>query len=219
MKTECSYCGKELERQPCRAKGNNFCNPTCQNKFMYKDKKKRKEITKKANKARREQGLKKFRENPTTKIGKRGYKLIYIPSLISEKEGGHWKKYHHYIWEKHHNKKIPEGYCVHHKDGNPLNNEIENLELMTIKKHNKIDRNLPTGKDHPNWKEDVKSVGTEFNCEFCGKKGKRTRINQKYCSPSCASKSRWAKPDAKKEASKRLKKMKRNSKGQFIKRQ
>lgn len=43
---------------------------------------------------------------------------------------------HREVWKKH-NGRIPEGYEVHHKDENSLNNEIENLELITIKEHKK----------------------------------------------------------------------------------
>ena len=45
----------------------------------------------------------------------------------------------HYIWQKHHGP-MPYGWGVHHKDGNVLNDAIENLECLTIKeissKHN-----------------------------------------------------------------------------------
>lgn len=45
-----------------------------------------------------------------------------------------WQYYSHYIWEKH-NGKIPKGYLIHHKDKNPLNDNIENLEIMTRAEH------------------------------------------------------------------------------------
>lgn len=44
------------------------------------------------------------------------------------------KRLHVYIWE-HYNGKVPRGYHVHHKDFNKSNNEIENLEILTIKEH------------------------------------------------------------------------------------
>ena len=47
------------------------------------------------------------------------------------------KKVHRLIWEKE-NGKIPEGLIVHHKDGNKLNNSIENLELLTRNEHSKL---------------------------------------------------------------------------------
>lgn len=45
------------------------------------------------------------------------------------------RKYlHRYLWEKAHGE-IPEGYEIHHKDHNPLNNELDNLELIESEAH------------------------------------------------------------------------------------
>lgn len=41
---------------------------------------------------------------------------------------------HHYVWQKY-NGPIPEGCHVHHIDGNKDNNDISNLELMTVHDH------------------------------------------------------------------------------------
>lgn len=41
---------------------------------------------------------------------------------------------HRAIWE-HYNGEIPKGYDIHHKDGNPSNNDISNLECCTRKEH------------------------------------------------------------------------------------
>lgn len=41
---------------------------------------------------------------------------------------------HRYVWEKH-NGEIPDGYHIHHKDHNPDNNDISNLELIKAEKH------------------------------------------------------------------------------------
>ena len=57
------------------------------------------------------------------------YADIYINKVRTK------KALHHYIWEKHHNQKVPKGYCVHHKDEDKSNNDIENLELKTLRKH------------------------------------------------------------------------------------
>jgi hypothetical protein len=69
-------------------------------------------------------------------MGQRGYLLIYIPTLVGGKIG--WRYYHHYVWEKATGIKIEKGFCIHHKDRNPLNNSIENLEYMKISEHDKI---------------------------------------------------------------------------------
>lgn len=49
-----------------------------------------------------------------------------------------WKLLGRYIWEQH-NGTIPPGHRIHHKDGNVLNCEIENLEMLSPKQA--IDRN------------------------------------------------------------------------------
>ena len=41
------------------------------------------------------------------------------------------------IWESHYGN-IPEGYEIHHIDGNHSNNDIENLQCITIEEHFKI---------------------------------------------------------------------------------
>lgn len=49
----------------------------------------------------------------------------------------HKNNYYRKIYEKHHGK-ISKGYHIHHKDGNPLNNDINNLEAMPPEEHNKL---------------------------------------------------------------------------------
>lgn len=54
--------------------------------------------------------------------------------LSSKKIGTSRIRLHRYMWEKYHGK-IPKGFEVHHIDENKDNNEIENFELLTKKKH------------------------------------------------------------------------------------
>ncbi len=51
---------------------------------------------------------------------------------INWKEGGKNKRqvYPRWLWEQHHGP-IPAGYEIHHKDLDPLNNDITNLEAVT----------------------------------------------------------------------------------------
>lgn len=141
------YCSKEcLRKRPsvrdriclnCNRKyhasryDQKYCSQRCQLDYEYSHGKRDKfEIIKKARKTRMDRSLEKFRTNPTRKIGKRGYWLIYVP-------GRGWLKEHHYIWEKK-NGPIPEGMCLHHIDFNPLNNLIGNLKIMEKKEHGKL---------------------------------------------------------------------------------
>ena len=68
----------------------------------------------------------------------------------------HWKggKRNYYqklsrkIWEEYHNRKIPKGHIVHHKDENWKNIDPENLELMASRSvHTKYHRNLKNNKE------------------------------------------------------------------------
>ncbi|ANU28444.1 HNH endonuclease signature motif containing protein [Planococcus versutus] len=64
------------------------------------------------------------------------YDLVYT---LDEKTGYYLnstkrKRLHRSIWE-HHNGEIPEGYHIHHIDGNKNNNDISNLECMPAKEH------------------------------------------------------------------------------------
>lgn len=54
--------------------------------------------------------------------------------LSSRKIGTSRVRLHRYMWMKYYGE-IPKGFEVHHKDGDKNNNEIENLELLTKKKH------------------------------------------------------------------------------------
>ena len=56
----------------------------------------------------------------------------------------HKEKYiHQLVWEYYNDRPIPEGYVIHHIDGNPKNNIIENLQLMTKPEHDKYHQNDP----------------------------------------------------------------------------
>src|SRR3990167_7182742 len=69
---------------------------------------------------------------PWNKSNGKGY-INSLGYLIICKEG---KEYlaHRLIWEKY-NGTIPEGFLIHHKDRNKLNNDIMNLELTTREQH------------------------------------------------------------------------------------
>jgi hypothetical protein len=44
----------------------------------------------------------------------------------------------HHVWSKHNNQEVPKKHVIHHKDLNPKNNKIENLDLMSKAKHNRL---------------------------------------------------------------------------------
>lgn len=141
---KCKHCEEQFTRS---RSGQDYCSVSCANKHQYqtgyRDKDKQ---TDKANEALRRQGVEQFKESPTTRISKRGYRLIYIPSAYADQhddlESG-WMKMHHYVWWKEKDELPPvndlqeegNGVVMHHKDGDKLNNDIENLELMKNGEH------------------------------------------------------------------------------------
>jgi hypothetical protein len=188
MIIKCKNCG--VEKRATRYK-QSFCSIKCSSEHRYKcDLVDRKSITRKANEALRNRGLEKFKSNPTLNLSKRGYYRIYIPSVISKKGKGYWKYHHHYVWEERTGRKIEKGFCIHHKDGNSLNNEFNNLEYMSIREHDKLSKRILRGKDHPNYTHG-QTPGTKTSCKLCGKEFIRGRSKQAVCSLSCASKWRW----------------------------
>ncbi len=132
----CSNCNKLLERLPCRAKRNCYCNTRCQMQYEYKNKKRDPiKTTEKAHKAVIQKSINKFKTNPTKHISKKGYWMIYIPLRGKIKE-------HHWIWEQNNNRRVPKGYIIHHINHNKLDNHIENLQMMTKKAHNQLHSKL-----------------------------------------------------------------------------
>lgn len=70
----------------------------------------------------------------------------YICSTLTGDDGVQYPiKFHRFIWECA-NGDIPEGYDIHHKNEDKLNNSISNLELMKRFEHNHLHKQ---GENHP----------------------------------------------------------------------
>ena len=82
------------------------------------------------------------------------------------------KLLHRDIWE-YFNGKIQNGYVVHHIDGNPSNNDISNLQIMTQSEHIRLHQK--TGK---------------YFCKYCGREFVSNNLGIKccFCSNECKSK-------------------------------
>lgn len=125
------------------------------------------------------------------------------------------KGLHVAIWEYYSGKKVPKGFCIHHKDGNTFNNDYSNLECIAVKDHIRIHqkqrnenpeyrkRNLESlSKAQEKAKEWHKSEEGrlwhkkhseeidwtkrhECICAYCGKTFLSAHKNGKFCSESC----------------------------------
>lgn len=86
--------------------------------------------------------------------------------------GSYGKLLHRAIWE-HFKGEIPEGYVIHHIDGDPSNNDLANLQMMTQSEHMKL---------HHAFRKSI--------CAFCGKEFEsRGNLSGKsrFCSKKCRS--------------------------------
>ena len=130
----------------------------------------------------------------------------------------HNKRLHRVVWE-YYNGPIPAGYHIHHKDGNPANNDIANLELIKGSEHEsrhqreqaenpeilaaKRARMLHAGESAKEWhrseegrawhSEHAKSqirIEREYICTVCGSKYRSRNSATKYCSAKCNAKAR-----------------------------
>lgn len=146
------------------------------------------------------------------------YKLLsngkyYLSQSTSNEGRRHAKSLHVAIWEYHNGTTVPKGYEIHHKDGDSFNNDISNLECITIKEH----RNLHTTKGSKkqeahldsirplskewhsseeglNWhrehakKSILSAPQKEHVCIVCGKTFTTRFHNSRFCSHNCESK-------------------------------
>lgn len=101
------------------------------------------------------------------------------------------KLLHRAIWEAHRGA-IPEGFHIHHVDGDPGNNDLANLACLSPKDH--VASHEPRGfavLGHE-WRSQLaKRVWASrewhpFNCAHCGKAGKTPYKNRrKFCDVAC----------------------------------
>jgi hypothetical protein len=112
---------------------------------------------------------------------------------------------HRYIYEKETGKTIPEGFQIHHIDGNHYNNDISNLVMVEQEIHYAYHRNKRKEDLEKKWEknrtipfgppDDCKEL-REWVCIVCGKKMSANREpseRDKICSDECDAKRRNAK--------------------------
>ena len=62
-------------------------------------------------------------------VGRNGYRCITV--------NGRRELEHRLVWERHHGP-IPDGYHIHHKNGDKLDNRIDNLQLLSESAHHRL---------------------------------------------------------------------------------
>ena len=75
-----------------------------------------------------------------------GYRRVSISSKGKRRQ----RFEHRVVWEQY-NGPVPKGYEIHHRDGNRLNNAIENLEMVTPLAHKRLHEGC-FEKDGVQWK-------------------------------------------------------------------
>lgn len=73
-----------------------------------------------------------------TKFGNASINSKGYYDIVSSKEGNFRKKLHRLIYEDHFKVSLMSWADIHHKDGNKLNNSIDNLELILHSEHSKM---------------------------------------------------------------------------------
>ena len=66
---------------------------------------------------------------------KNGRVLVYMPNHPNSRKNGIYVRRSHLIMSKYLGRPIKMGEVVHHKNCNPADDRIKNLELMTISEH------------------------------------------------------------------------------------
>lgn len=82
----------------------------------------------------------------TTKYGKAKVNSKGYYHIISKKENNFGKKLHRLIYEDYYKISLLPSTDIHHKDGNKLNNSIDNLEAISHGEHSKLHT---SGKNNP----------------------------------------------------------------------
>lgn len=109
----------------------------------------------------------------------------FLGKVYDRTPDGHFKKgryLHRDVWAWYFGEP-PKGYHIHHIDGNPANNNIENLKLLTAYQHRQI--HVPKG-------EQIAKPLRTFVCEVCGKEYQTFATgNNRFCSAECRNKNAY----------------------------
>ncbi|MGH2514211.1 MAG: HNH endonuclease [Ktedonobacterales bacterium] len=76
--------------------------------------------------------------------------MYYVPSSVHREQGV--GRLHQEIWKDAHGE-IPPGHEIHHRDGNPLNNLLDNLDSVSAEEHREYHTSLYTPEERAKRRE------------------------------------------------------------------
>lgn len=135
--------------------------------------------------------------NPLRRSGtlRSGYFALYCPGHVHAQKTGYVLE-HRFVAEQMLGHPIPDGYQVHHKNGDRLDNRRRNLQVVSPDEHRRIHNAIRANSDHPYWsyKGMIAKKCTQCNQGFAVHPY-RTETAL-YCSKACRMKAYWAQKKA-----------------------
>lgn len=159
MITKTCYCGKEFKTYPSKIKigKGKYCSKECclviTNKILEKN-----GAGTRWQKGQKPWSYKGFSYTCARPNGKE-YRLIFMPEHPDASTRGCVRE-HRLVMEKHLCRRLLSSEIVHHKDGNTLNNDVSNLEVMDKKEHDRMNVRLNV---HKRWFTRKNPVGSFVN--------------------------------------------------------
>jgi hypothetical protein len=95
---------------------------------------------------------------------------------------------HRYKYEKETGKTIPEGFQIHHIDGNRWNNDISNLVMVHIDAHYAYHKNKNVIDNEKKWEERRNKDVHKWECSICGRTisaRHEPSVKEMTCSEQC----------------------------------